>query len=56
MVRGGASPALAQDMANMVEAQNDAIYDAEPRNPCSATATGFRQWYGRIPAAVGPHR
>lgn len=44
MVRRGASPALAQDMADMVEAQNNGIYDAEPRNPGSATATGFRQW------------
>ncbi|MER6216577.1 NAD(P)H-binding protein [Streptomyces sp. NPDC001674] len=44
MVRRGASPALAQDMADMVEAQNDGIYDAEPRKPGSATATGFRQW------------
>lgn len=44
MVRRGASPALAQDMAAMVEAQNNGIYDAEPGNPISATATGFRQW------------
>ncbi|MDX3074046.1 NmrA family NAD(P)-binding protein [Streptomyces sp. MI02-7b] len=44
MLRRGASPALAQDMADMVEAQNNGIYDAEPRDPGSATATGFRQW------------
>ncbi|MFC4534759.1 NAD(P)H-binding protein [Sphaerisporangium dianthi] len=44
MVRHGASPALAQDMADMVNAQNSGIYDAEPRDPASATATGFRQW------------
>jgi hypothetical protein len=31
-------------MADMVEAQNNGIYDAEPSNPGSATATGFRQW------------
>ncbi|MGW7263303.1 NmrA family NAD(P)-binding protein [Streptomyces sp. NPDC054842] len=44
MVQGGASPSLAQDMADMVDAQNNGIYDAEPRDPNSATATGFRQW------------
>lgn len=44
MVRYGASPALAQDMADMVRAQNDGIYDAEARDPGAATATGFRQW------------
>ncbi len=44
MVRRGASPALAQDMADMAAAQNDGIYDAEPRDPASVTATGFRQW------------
>ncbi|HEY4418698.1 MAG TPA: NmrA family transcriptional regulator, partial [Pseudonocardia sp.] len=44
LLRRGASPALAQDMADMVEAQNNGIYDAEPSNPGSATATGFRQW------------
>ncbi|WP_327173977.1 NAD(P)H-binding protein [Streptomyces sp. NBC_01335] len=42
MVQHGASPALAQDMADMVNAQNNGIYDAEPRDP--ASATGFRQW------------
>ncbi|OIJ68333.1 NmrA family NAD(P)-binding protein [Streptomyces mangrovisoli] len=44
MIQRGASPALAQDMAEMVEAQNDGIYDAEPRGPESVAATGFRQW------------
>ncbi|MBT1187193.1 NAD(P)H-binding protein [Streptomyces sp. CJ_13] len=44
MVQRGVSPALAQDMADMVNAQNNGIYDAEPRDPASATATGFRQW------------
>ncbi|MEV6196142.1 NAD(P)H-binding protein [Streptomyces sp. NPDC051920] len=44
MVQHGASPALAQDMADMVKAQNDGIYDAEPRDAGSATATSFRQW------------
>ncbi|MEW2033597.1 hypothetical protein AB0901_24200 [Streptomyces roseifaciens] len=44
MVQRGASPALAQDMADMVDAQNNGIYDAEPRDPASVTATGFRQW------------
>jgi hypothetical protein len=28
----------------MVEAQNNGIYDAEPRDPDSATPTSFRQW------------
>lgn len=44
MVQRGASPALAQDMADMVNAQNNGIYDAEPCDPASATATDFRQW------------
>jgi uncharacterized protein YbjT (DUF2867 family) len=44
MLRRGASPAIAQDMADMTEAQNNGIYDAEPRDPDSATATSFRQW------------
>ncbi|MFC1419587.1 NmrA family NAD(P)-binding protein [Streptacidiphilus cavernicola] len=44
MLQHGASPALAQDMADMIVAQNNGIYDAEPRDPASAAATGFRQW------------
>jgi hypothetical protein len=28
----------------MVEAQNNGIYDAEPRDPNSPTPTSFRQW------------
>jgi len=44
LLRRGASEAMAQDMADMVEAQNNGIYDAEPRDPGSATATSFRQW------------
>ena len=40
----GVSEAMAQDMADMVEAQNNGIYDAEPRDPDSAAATSFRQW------------
>jgi uncharacterized protein YbjT (DUF2867 family) len=44
MLRRGASEAMAQDMADMTEAQNDGIYDAEPRDPDSAAATSFRQW------------
>ncbi|MYZ40614.1 NAD(P)H-binding protein [Streptomyces sp. SID4917] len=44
MVQSGASPSLAQDMADMINAQNNGIYDAEPRDPASATATDFRQW------------
>ncbi|MGW5641163.1 hypothetical protein [Streptomyces sp. NPDC003832] len=43
MVRRGASPALARDMADMVQAQNDGIYDAETRD-AGSTATGFRRW------------
>jgi predicted alpha/beta superfamily hydrolase len=39
-----AACAVAQDKAEMTEAQNDAIYDAEPRDPDSGTATSFRQW------------
>lgn len=44
MLKRGASPAMAQDMADMTEAQNSGIYDAEPRNPDSAAPTSFRQW------------
>ena len=44
LLRRGASEAMAQDMADMTEAQNNGIYDAEPRDPNSATATSFRQW------------
>ena len=44
MQRRGASQAMARDMADMIEAQNNGIYDAEPRDPNSATATSFRQW------------
>ena len=44
MRQRGASQAIAQDMADMTEAQNNGIYDAEPRDPDSATATSFRQW------------
>jgi len=44
MLRRGASEAMAQDMAAMIEAQNNGIYDAEPRDPDSAAPTSFRQW------------
>jgi uncharacterized protein YbjT (DUF2867 family) len=44
LLRRGASHAMAQDFADMIEAQNNGIYDAEPRDPNSATATSFRQW------------
>ncbi len=44
MQRRGASQAMARDMVDMIEAQNNGIYDAEPRDPNSATATSFRQW------------
>ena len=44
MLQRGASEAMARDFAAMVEAQNNGIYDAEPRDPRSAAATSFRQW------------
>ena len=44
MLRRGASEAMAQDMADMTEAQNNGIYDAESRDPDSAAPTSFRQW------------
>jgi hypothetical protein len=44
MVQRGASSSLAKDMADMINAQNDGIYDAEPRDGVSATATEFHQW------------
>jgi uncharacterized protein YbjT (DUF2867 family) len=44
MQQHGASPALAQDFADMTQAQNDGIYDAEPLVPASAAPTTFPQW------------
>jgi uncharacterized protein YbjT (DUF2867 family) len=44
MLRRGASEAMAQGMADMTEAQNNGIYDAEPRDPGAAAPTSFRQW------------
>jgi uncharacterized protein YbjT (DUF2867 family) len=44
LLQRGASEAMAQDVADMTEAQNNGIYDAEPRDPDSAAATSFRQW------------
>lgn len=44
MVKRGTSQAMARDFAGMVQAQNNGIYDAEPHDPRTATATGFRQW------------
>ncbi len=44
MLQRGASQAMAQDMAEMIEAQNDGIYDAESRDPGLASATSFSQW------------
>jgi uncharacterized protein YbjT (DUF2867 family) len=58
MRRRGASEAMAQDMADMTEAQNNGIYDAEPRDPRSAAPTSFRQWcHDTLKPAVqpGPH-
>jgi len=44
LLHHAASQAMAQDIADMIEAQNNGIYDAEPRDPNSVTATSFRQW------------
>ena len=44
MRQRGASEPMAQDMAAMTEAQNNGIYDAEPRDPGFAAPTSFRQW------------
>jgi uncharacterized protein YbjT (DUF2867 family) len=44
MLQRGASEAMAQDFADMTEAQNKGIYDAEPRDPNCAATTSFRQW------------
>jgi uncharacterized protein YbjT (DUF2867 family) len=53
MLRRGASQAMAQGMAEMVEAQNDGIYDAEPRDPATTAGTAFHQWCetALVPAA-----
>jgi hypothetical protein len=37
MLQRGASLAMAQDMADMTETQNNGIYYAKPRDPKSAT-------------------
>jgi uncharacterized protein YbjT (DUF2867 family) len=44
LLQRGASEAMAQDIADMTNAQNNGIYDAEPRDPHSAATTSFRQW------------
>lgn len=44
MLQRGANLTMAQDLADMIEAQNDGIYDAEPRDPNAAAPTGFRTW------------
>jgi len=44
LLQHGASQAMAQDFADMTEAQNNGIYAAQPRDPNSATPTSFRQW------------
>ncbi len=56
MLRRGASEAMAQDMADMTEAQNNGIYDAEPRAPDSAAPTSFRQWCHDTLKPAGPPR
>jgi uncharacterized protein YbjT (DUF2867 family) len=44
MLRHGASEAIAQDVADMIEATNHGIYDTEPRDRHAAAPTSFRQW------------
>ena len=55
LLRRGASEAMAQDIAAMVEAQNNGIYDAEPRDPSSAAPTSSRRWCRETlkPAVLG---
>jgi uncharacterized protein YbjT (DUF2867 family) len=43
-LRQGASEAVAQDVADMVEATNHGIYDHEPRDRQAAAPTSFRTW------------
>ncbi|MFI7423488.1 NAD(P)H-binding protein [Nonomuraea sp. NPDC049684] len=40
----GWSEAMAQGMADMMEAKNQGLDNAEPRTPQATTPTGFRQW------------
>ncbi|MFF3967189.1 NAD(P)H-binding protein [Streptomyces griseorubiginosus] len=42
LVEHGASPSLAREWSDMVNAQNNGIYDAEPHD--AVCATSFRQW------------
>ncbi|MFF0073147.1 NmrA family NAD(P)-binding protein [Streptomyces sp. NPDC005494] len=53
MAQRGMSRTAVQDFASMVAAQNNGIYEAEPRGTASVTATGFRQWCKEVlkPAA-----
>jgi hypothetical protein len=44
MLQQGASEAMAQDVADMIEATNHGIYDTEPRDRHAAAPTSFRQW------------
>jgi hypothetical protein len=40
----GMSEAMAQAMADMMEAKNQGLDNGEPRTPESSTPTTFRQW------------
>lgn len=44
MMQHGMSEAWAQGMVDMAAAQNEGIYDADPRKSRPATPTSFRQW------------
>ncbi|MDJ0345708.1 NAD(P)H-binding protein [Streptomyces sp. H10-C2] len=44
MMQYGMSEAWAQGLADMAEAQNKGVYDAESDTPQSTTPTSFRQW------------
>jgi len=44
MLRHGASEAVAQDVADGLEATERGIYDAEPRDRHAAAPTSFRRW------------
>ncbi|WP_144715203.1 hypothetical protein [Curtobacterium pusillum] len=48
----GLSPAWVRGLADVATAQNDGIYDVEPRDPEAVAPTTFRAWAQRtlVPA------
>jgi uncharacterized protein YbjT (DUF2867 family) len=56
LIERGTSEAMAQGMAEMMEAKNAGLDNAEPRTPQATTPTSFRQWCEEFlkPAVLNP--